>query len=215
MDIQISDNQIPPLQDPAIHAIAIQTQLFIIPVSFNFDSVVLHSTHKNLYFASLGFQISHPWRHLSIGVDLCGFRWLCYCRIQILAFFLRMHAKAAQSSFRDQTVVERLNKSFSSRPGQNGPSSGLKSKSNKQRFAVSIQSEFNKKASKISYGIHLTSLKLGKLTKDNYVFIQMYLSCHVVAKRTSMFDDPTRKIQETTIVIKQDIIALNSAVVDL
>lgn len=38
----------------------------------------------------------------------------------------------------------------------------------------------------------------------------------VVAKRTSSpFDDPTMEIQELTAVIKQDITALNSAVVDL
>lgn len=37
----------------------------------------------------------------------------------------------------------------------------------------------------------------------------------VVAKRTSVFDDPTMEIQELTSVIKQDITALNSAVVDL
>ncbi|KAM1200740.1 hypothetical protein ACFX2I_016979 [Malus domestica] len=120
--------------------------------------------------------------------------------------FGRMHAKATQSSFRDRThefqsVAERLKKSFSSGPGQNGPSSGLKSKSEEQRSAVAIQSEFNKRASKIGYGIHQTSQKLGKLTK--------------LAKRTSVFDDPTREIQELTAVIKQDITALNSAVVDL
>ena len=38
---------------------------------------------------------------------------------------------------------------------------------------------------------------------------------HSVAKKTSVFDDPTVEIQELTAVIKQDITALNSAVVDL
>lgn len=37
----------------------------------------------------------------------------------------------------------------------------------------------------------------------------------IVAKRTSVFDDPTVEIQELTAVIKQDITALNAAVVDL
>ncbi|KAK9726034.1 hypothetical protein RND81_05G185800 [Saponaria officinalis] len=41
------------------------------------------------------------------------------------------------------------------------------------------------------------------------------LYCCAVAKRTSVFDDPTLEIQELTAVIKQDITALNSAVVDL
>lgn len=36
-----------------------------------------------------------------------------------------------------------------------------------------------------------------------------------VAKRTSVFDDPTVEIQELTAVIKKDITALNTAVVDL
>ena len=38
---------------------------------------------------------------------------------------------------------------------------------------------------------------------------------YAVAKRTSVFDDPTVEIQELTAVIKQDITALNSAVTDL
>lgn len=79
-----------------------------------------------------------------------------------------MHMKAAQSSFRDRTqefqsVAEKLKKSFSSGQGANGPSS--RSKSEEQRSALAIQSEFNKRASKIGYGIHQTSQKLAKLAK--------------------------------------------------
>lgn len=112
-----------------------------------------------------------------------------------------MPVKAAQTSFRDRTyefqsVAERLRKSVSS---QNGPSSS--SKADEQRSAVTLQSEFNRRASKIGLGIHHTSQKLAKLAK--------------LAKRTSVFDDPTMEIQELTAVIKQDITALNSAVVDL
>ncbi|XP_071723490.1 syntaxin-32-like [Rutidosis leptorrhynchoides] len=119
-----------------------------------------------------------------------------------------MHVKSAQTSFRDRTpefqsVVERLRKSVSSGPGPNGASSSSSSgsKSEEQRSAVAIQSEFNRRASKIGFGIHQTSQKLSKLAK--------------LAKRTSVFDDPTMEIQELTAVIKQDITALNSAVVDL
>lgn len=36
-----------------------------------------------------------------------------------------------------------------------------------------------------------------------------------MAKKTSAFDDPTVEIQELTVIIKGDITALNSAVVDL
>ncbi|KAJ4955561.1 hypothetical protein NE237_012344 [Protea cynaroides] len=113
-----------------------------------------------------------------------------------------MPVKSAQSSYRDRTheflnVAEGLKKSLNST--SNGHSSS--SKPEGLRSAASIQSEFNKRASKIGYGIHQTSQKLAKLTK--------------LAKRTSVFDDPTVEIQELTAVIKQDITALNSAVVDL
>ncbi|GMI97610.1 syntaxin of plants 32 [Hibiscus trionum] len=116
-----------------------------------------------------------------------------------------MPVKVALSSFRDRTqefqsVAERLRKSFSSRPGQNGASSS-RSRAEEQRSVVAHQSEFNRRASKIGFGIHQTSQKLSKLAK--------------LAKRTSVFDDPTMEIQEITAVIKQDITALNSAVVDL
>ena len=79
---------------------------------------------------------------------------------------LKMLVKLQQSSFRDRTleflnVAERLKKSFSST--QNGPSSG--SKAEEQRSAVAMQSEFNRRASKIGFGIHHTSQKLSKLAK--------------------------------------------------
>ncbi|XP_022929566.1 syntaxin-32-like [Cucurbita maxima] len=114
-----------------------------------------------------------------------------------------MAVKTAQS-FRDRTlefqnITERLKKSFSSSTGTTGPSAG--SKSEEQRSAVALQSEFNKRASKVGLGIHQTSQKLSKLAK--------------LAKRTSVFDDPTMEIQELTALIKQDITTLNSAVVDL
>ncbi|RDX99772.1 Syntaxin-32 [Mucuna pruriens] len=113
-----------------------------------------------------------------------------------------MHTKSAQSSFRDRThefqsIAEKLKKTG---PALNGQSS-TSSRSEEQRSAIANQSEFNKRASKIGFGIHQTSQKLAKLAK--------------LAKRTSVFDDPTMEIQELTGVIKQDITALNSAVVDL
>ncbi|MBA0593918.1 hypothetical protein Gorai_010845 [Gossypium raimondii] len=116
-----------------------------------------------------------------------------------------MHAKVAQSSFRDRTqefqsVADRFRKSISSGQGQNGPSSST-SRAEEKRSMVAHQSEFNRKASKIGFGIHQTSQKLSKLAK--------------LAKRTSVFDDPTKEIQDLTAVIKQDITTLNSAVVDL
>ncbi|KAL8504142.1 hypothetical protein ACS0TY_022758 [Phlomoides rotata] len=114
-----------------------------------------------------------------------------------------MPVKTGNASIRDRTqeffgVAERVKKSFSS---QNGPSSSGSKSEEPPRSAVAMQSEFNRRASKIGFGIHQTSQKLAKLAK--------------LAKRTSVFDDPTMEIQELTAVIKQDITALNSAVVDL
>ncbi|KAH9320919.1 hypothetical protein KI387_015558, partial [Taxus chinensis] len=117
-----------------------------------------------------------------------------------------MPVKPAQSSYRDrtaefQTVVERLRKSYSSSnfSQANGSTDGASSAG--IRSNGSLQSEFNKRASRVGFGIHQTSQKLAKLAK--------------LAKRTSVFDDPTVEIQELTAVIKQDITALNSAVTDL
>ncbi|KAK9071949.1 hypothetical protein SSX86_008380 [Deinandra increscens subsp. villosa] len=124
-----------------------------------------------------------------------------------------MNMKSAQSSssYRDRThelssITERLRKSqlpSNAVAGNNSSGSvgGGSTKAGGSRSTIAFQSEFNKRASKIGYGIHHTSQKLAKLAK--------------LAKRTSVFDDPTTEIQELTAVIKQDITALNSAVVDL
>lgn len=123
-----------------------------------------------------------------------------------------MNLKSAQaSSYRDRThefssISERLRKSISPSNAvaginSSGGGAGGSTKIEGSRSTVAFQSEFNKRASKIGYGIHHTSQKLAKLAK--------------LAKRTSVFDDPTMEIQELTAVIKQDITALNSAVVDL
>ncbi|KAK6929456.1 Syntaxin-5, N-terminal, Sly1p-binding domain [Dillenia turbinata] len=62
-------------------------------------------------------------------------------------------------------------------------------------------SEFNKRASRIGLGIHQTSQKIARLAK--------------LAKKSSMFDDPTVEIQELTSVVKDEITTLNAAVSDL
>ncbi|OAY46229.1 syntaxin-31 [Manihot esculenta] len=66
---------------------------------------------------------------------------------------------------------------------------------------LSSRSEFNKKASIIGLGIHEASQKISRLAK--------------LAKRSSMFDDPTVEIQELTVLIKNDITTLNTALTDL
>ncbi|KAK1311803.1 Syntaxin-32 [Acorus calamus] len=125
-----------------------------------------------------------------------------------------MPIKTAQSSYRDRTqellaVAEGLRKSLSSESSGSTAAAAAEAAIadpdapgiSGSRSAVSVQSEFNRKASKIGLGIHQTSQKLAKLAK--------------LAKKPSVFNDPTMEIQELTAVIKQDITALNSAVVDL
>ncbi|CAD6233059.1 unnamed protein product [Miscanthus lutarioriparius] len=111
--------------------------------------------------------------------------------------------RPAQASFRDRTyefraAVESARRQSSApaaaSSSSTGPLDGLIA-------ATSARSEFNNRASKIGLGIHQTSQKLSRLAK--------------LAKRTSVFDDPTVEIQELTAVIKKDITALNTAVVDL
>ncbi|KAK1298403.1 Syntaxin-32 [Acorus calamus] len=126
-----------------------------------------------------------------------------------------MPIKTAQSSYRDRTqeflaVSEGLRKSFSSDSSGSTAAAAAAEAAiadpdapgiSGSKSAVSVQSEFNRKASKIGLGIHQTSQNLAKLAK--------------LAKKPSVFNDPTMEIQELTAVIKQDITALNSSVVDL
>ncbi|KAL5228613.1 hypothetical protein ABZP36_016878 [Zizania latifolia] len=115
--------------------------------------------------------------------------------------------RAAPASFRDRTnefraAVESARRyASSSSSAAAPPSSSGGGPLDGARGAASVHSEFNRRASKIGLGIHQTSQKLARLAK--------------LAKRTSVFDDPTIEIQELTGVIKKDITALNSAVVDL
>ncbi|BBM97752.1 syntaxin 5 [Marchantia polymorpha subsp. ruderalis] len=120
---------------------------------------------------------------------------------------------AASSSYRDRTlelhsIAERLRKSqaFSGSATNSQSSATNGSVDGSARLqgpqsSGSVQSEFNKRASRIGLSIHQTSQKLTKLTK--------------LAKRTSMFDDPATEIQELTAVIRTDIKALNDAIIDL
>ncbi|CAH1451594.1 unnamed protein product [Lactuca virosa] len=85
-----------------------------------------------------------------------------------------MNVKSSQGySYRDRThefssITERLRKSL---PSLNASVSvinggvGVSTKAEGSRSKVAIQTEFNKRASKIGYGIHQTSQKLAKLAK--------------------------------------------------
>jgi syntaxin 5 len=85
-----------------------------------------------------------------------------------------------KTSYRDRTqeflsVAERLKKSFSSANNVASSSSGSSTKADATRSAVAIQSEFNKRASKIGLGIHQTSQKLAKLAKRELLDCISYL----------------------------------------
>ncbi|KAE9596188.1 hypothetical protein Lal_00030481 [Lupinus albus] len=75
------------------------------------------------------------------------------------------------------------------------------SNQNAPSISLSQQSDFNRKASRIGFGIYDTSQKIARLAK--------------LAKKSSMFNDPIMEIQELTILIKNDITALDSALKDL
>lgn len=78
---------------------------------------------------------------------------------------------------------------------------GISSNYKQTKQSVQQQTEFAKKASQIGLTIHSTSVRLQKLAQ--------------LAKRTSMFDDPSKEIDELTGIIKQDIQGLNMAIADL
>lgn len=117
-----------------------------------------------------------------------------------------MSARHGQSSYRDRSdeffkIVETLRRSIAPAPAANNVPYGNNRNDGARREDLINKSEFNKRASHIGLAINQTSQKLSKLAK--------------LAKRTSVFDDPTQEIQELTVVIKQEISALNSALVDL
>ncbi|XP_062194600.1 syntaxin-32-like [Phragmites australis] len=116
--------------------------------------------------------------------------------------------RSTQASFRDRTnefraAIESARRHTTPSPAAAASANGSAGAGplDGSIVATSARSEFNNRASKIGLGIHQTSQKLARLAK--------------LAKRTSVFDDPTMEIQELTAVIKKDITALNSAVVDL
>ncbi|KAG7572282.1 SNARE domain [Arabidopsis suecica] len=111
-----------------------------------------------------------------------------------------MSVRHGQSSYRDRTgeffgIVESLRRSIAISPATNNV------QYSERREDLNKRSEFTKRARSIGLAISQTSQKLSKLAK--------------LAKRTSVFDDPTQEIQELTVVIKQEISALNTALLDL
>ncbi|KAK9059726.1 hypothetical protein SSX86_020430 [Deinandra increscens subsp. villosa] len=117
-------------------------------------------------------------------------------------------ASAGTYTFRDRTsefrsLLDTLKK-FGRAPTPNPAGSHHHpdpSTSSKLPESSSHRSNFNKKASRIGLGVHETSKKIARLAN--------------LAKKSSIFDDPLKEIQELTALIKNDITALNVAVSDL
>lgn len=115
-----------------------------------------------------------------------------------------MAFSGSMASYRDRTsefqsLTERLRKIQT--PGSSSDSNGMGNSAKISQSATLVPSDFNKRASRIGLGIHEASQKIARLAK--------------MAKKTSMFDDPAKEIEELTAVIKQDITALNAAFSDL
>lgn len=94
--------------------------------------------------------------------------------------------RTGQSSYRDRTpeffsVAEKLKKSLNNVPSA---SSSNITRPDERRRAVAVQSEFNKRASKIGFGIHQTSQKLSKLAKceSNFLYVYSNLLFMLLAK---------------------------------
>lgn len=108
-----------------------------------------------------------------------------------------LHATSLRDRMSEfQAIAERLQKQQGSSAGPS--QSSVSSISNSKNAA---QSDFARVASQIGLGIHKTSVKLQKLAQ--------------LAKRTSMFDDPSAEIDELTGVIKHEIQQLNNAIAEL
>lgn len=108
------------------------------------------------------------------------------------------------TSMRDRTaeflaIAERFQRQQAASSA--GSSSSAPSTSEVRTTTVQQHSEFTKKAAEIGHSIHKTSLKLQRLAQ--------------LAKRTSMFDDPSREVDELTGIIKQDIQGLNASIAEL
>ncbi|XP_058181864.1 syntaxin-31 [Rhododendron vialii] len=111
-------------------------------------------------------------------------------------------ASAGVSTYRDRTSEFRsLSETLKKIGGANESGESHNGPSPPKLPASSYRSEFNKKASRIGLGIHETSLKIARLAK--------------LAKRSSIFDDPLKEIQELTALVKDDITSLNMAISDL
>lgn len=100
--------------------------------------------------------------------------------------FQEMASKSGKLS-RDRTrefltIVERLKKSAPASE-QHAPSSssGQGSRLNGVRSALSIHSEFNKRASKIGLGIHQTSQMLSKLAIRKFSIVMQFAAYCVVS----------------------------------
>ncbi|XP_076931154.1 syntaxin-31-like [Bidens hawaiensis] len=110
-------------------------------------------------------------------------------------------ASAGTYTFRDRTPEFRSLFDTLKKYGRTSAAGGSNQHTDPSTSSSSFQSNFNKKASRIGLGVHETSKKISRLAN--------------LSKKSSIFDDPLKEIQELTALIKNDITALNVAVSDL
>lgn len=142
----------------------ILTRLFHwISISFLVDLGFPNSIHFE-EFQFQGFILGIIFTRFSSTIS--NLVWnLCYSGCEIWS--AKMPVKTGNAQIRDRTqeflrIAEKAKKPFST---QNGPSSSGSKSEEPPRSAMAMQSEFNRRASKIGFGIHQTSQKLAKLAK--------------------------------------------------
>ncbi|XP_015081012.1 syntaxin-31 [Solanum pennellii] len=114
-------------------------------------------------------------------------------------------ASSGAWTYRDRTSefasLSKTLKKIAGTTGSDHESQQNSASSTTKLLPIPDRSEFNKKASRIGLTIHQTFQKIDRLAK--------------LAKRSSIFDDPSKEIQELTTFIKNDITSLNVGVSDL
>jgi syntaxin 5 len=151
-------------------------------------------------------QISHGGREgaklPSLSLPVPSFKSPAKFHLLLIHTSSETMVAAAVSTCRDRTVeFHSLSQTLRKIEGISTPVGSQNDPSTSKSTETSYRSEFNIKSSRIRKGINETSMKISRLAK--------------LARKSSIFDDPMKEIQELTGLIKGDITALNMAVSDL
>nr|GMD52951.1 syntaxin-31 isoform X2 [Ipomoea batatas]GMD57496.1 syntaxin-31 isoform X2 [Ipomoea batatas] len=144
----------------------------------------------------------HP--AISLNLGLLSLPDIAHKLIESISTF--SVSSMTSTGYRDRTseflsLSKTLKKIGATPPPNQHQSDAVSSPSQSQSPPNPDRSEFSKKASRIGLRIHQTSQKIDRLAK--------------LAKKSSIFDDQSKEIQELTALIKDEITGLNVAVSDL